>query len=159
LVAEPGRYVVADAGVLLARVTHVKPGPPRFVGLDAGMQTLLRPALYGAYHPVYPGGAPRPGSPRATAICGPVCEPRDVLAVDRLLPRLEAGDLVAVGITGAYGYAMASPYNGWPRPAEVLVRKGRAFRVRRRETRAALTRDCITPKHLLNSARERSRAR
>jgi diaminopimelate decarboxylase len=148
LVAEPGRYLVADSTVLLARVNHVKRGPPLFVGVDAGMQTLLRPALYGAYHPVYPASPVRPGPWVAGAICGPVCEPKDVLATDRPLPAVQAGDLIAIGIVGAYGYSMAFDYNGWPRPAEVLVRNGTPYVIRTRETARSLTEGCRMPSHL-----------
>jgi diaminopimelate decarboxylase len=137
LVAEPGRYVVADSTVLLAEVTHVKPGPGglRFVGLDAGMQTLLRPALYGAYHAVHEvAGARSAGRRRRTVFCGPVCEPKDVLGPPRVAPPFASGDLVAIGNAGAYGYVMSSEYCGRPRPAEVLVRGSDATVIRRAET-------------------------
>ncbi|MGI0151430.1 MAG: diaminopimelate decarboxylase, partial [Thermoplasmata archaeon] len=130
---EPGRLLVADSTVLLTRVTHVKDGPPRFVGVDAGMHTLLRPALYGAYHEVHPGTPPRPGPTRRTIVTGPICENTDVLARDRRLPTLRPGDLLALGTAGAYGFAMASQYNARPRPAEVLVGPRGARLIRRRE--------------------------
>ncbi len=131
---EPGRYLVADSTVLLGTVTDTKPGRPAFVGTDAGMQTLLRPALYGAYHAIYPAGPVRPGTRRRVTVTGPICENTDLLGRDRRLPPLEVGDLLAVATAGAYGYSMASPYNNRPRPAEVLVDGGRARLIRRRET-------------------------
>lgn len=131
---EPGRYLVADSTVLLCRVTDTKPGRPMFVGTDAGMQTLLRPALYGAYHAIYAAGPTRPGTRQRTTITGPVCENTDVLGTDRKLPPLSPGDLLAVATAGAYGYAMASQYNNRPRPAEVIIEGGEARLIRRRET-------------------------
>ncbi|MHB1932720.1 MAG: diaminopimelate decarboxylase family protein, partial [Thermoplasmata archaeon] len=109
-------------------------GRPAFVGTDAGMQTLLRPALYGAYHAIYPAGPARRGARRRVTVTGPICENTDLLGRDRRLPPLEIGDLLAVATVGAYGYSMSSPYNNRPRPAEVLVEDGRARLIRERET-------------------------
>jgi diaminopimelate decarboxylase len=139
LAIEPGRYVVADAGVLLARVNTVKETPEAIVaGVDAGMTTLLRPALYDAYHAV------RNLSVKATdretvgvTIAGPVCETADLLCENRPLPSPEREDLLAVGNAGAYGYEMASTYNSRPRPAEVTL-DGKLLR--RRESLADVTR-------------------
>lgn len=131
---EPGRFLVADSTVLIARVTHIKDRQVPIVGLDAGMQTLLRPALYGAYHEVYPLQARR-GPWEPVDLTGPVCENTDMIARGRRLPPLRVGDLVAIGQAGAYGFSMASQYNTRPRPAEVLVRPdGRAVVMRERET-------------------------
>jgi diaminopimelate decarboxylase len=126
---EPGRLLVANAGVLLSRVLLRKQGhrSRRFVVIDAGMNDLLRPALYGAHHELEPVARPRRGAERVDVV-GPVCESADVLARRRLLPPLEAGDLVVLRTAGAYGMAMASQYNARPRPAEVLV-DGRSWRV------------------------------
>jgi len=137
---EPGRYLVADSTVLLTRVSDTKPGRPAFVGTDAGMQTLLRPALYGAYHAIYPAGPVRPGKRRRVTVTGPICENTDLLGRDRRLPPLEIGDLLAVATVGAYGYSMSSPYNNRPRPAEVLVDGGHVRLIRERETVADLVR-------------------
>jgi len=133
LLLEPGRYLVADAGVLLTEVQGVKPGATVFVGVDAGMNTLLRPALYDAYHPVVVANRLRdpPGPP--VTIVGPVCENTDVLARDRELPPVREGDLLAVLNAGAYGFSMSSQYNSRPRAAEVLVHDGTAEVVRERE--------------------------
>jgi len=123
LAVEPGRYLVADAGLLLATVNTVKPTPETTVlGIDASMTTLLRPALYDAYHGVRSLEPAQP--PKATTRCeiaGPVCETADVLGRDRSLPEPTRGDLLAIGHTGAYGYEMASTYNSRPRPALVSV--------------------------------------
>ena len=142
LAIEPGRYFVADAGVLLATVNTVKETPETtVVGVDAGMTTLLRPAMYDAYHAVRslePDRPPR--DPVSCEISGPVCETADVLGRDRTLPDPTRGDLLAVGNAGAYGYEMASQYNSRPRPAVVALDGGDARLAVRRETLADLTR-------------------
>lgn len=151
LMSEPGRYLLADSTVLLTRVTHVKSGSPRRIGVDAGMHTLLRPALYGAYHAVYPV-VERTGSPRPFAIVGPVCENTDVLAVDRRLPEPKVGDLLAIGNAGAYGFSMASHYNTRPRPAELLVTTGTAQLIRAAEGFEDLVRHVRIPPHLARAS-------
>ena len=119
---EPGRYLVADSTILLTGVNSVKEAHRRFVNVDAGFNLLIRPVMYGAYHGVMVANkADRPPAHRYT-IAGPICETGDLLAEDRDLPAVEAGDLIAVLDTGAYGFAMSSQYNGRPRCAEVLVR-------------------------------------
>lgn len=131
---EPGRWLVAQAGVLVTRVRWVKRrGTRRFVVLGAGMNDFLRPALYGARHRVVPV-APRPGGPEPAAVVGPVCESGDVFDRDVPLPPLEPGDPVAILDTGAYGAVMASNYNGRGRLAEIVIEGGRARRVRAGET-------------------------
>ena len=126
---EPGRVICANAGVLLARVTHVhvRPEGRRFLVLDAAMNDLMRPAMYDAYHDIRPL-TPRPGAPLAYDVVGPVCETGDTFTRDRDLPPLEGGDLVAFMSAGAYGAAMASEYNSRPLVPEVLV-KGDQFAV------------------------------
>jgi diaminopimelate decarboxylase len=130
LVLEPGRYLVAEAGVLLSRVLYLKEGGDRpCVVLDAGMNNLLRPALYDAYHPILPVVEPPAGAPRtAMDVMGPICESTDVFARARDLPPLGAGDLVAFAGAGAYGAVMASDYNSRPQAAEVMV-EGTRFAV------------------------------
>ena len=143
LVIEPGRYLVADAGVLLTRVEYLKPAPDEgyrnFAVVDAAMNDLMRPALYQAWHRVEPVIASST-APRQWDIVGPVCETGDFLAIDRDLA-LEEDALLAIFGAGAYGMALASNYNSRSRPPEVLA-QGNAFRVvRRRET----VRDQLAP--------------
>ena len=154
LAVEPGRYVVADAGVLLTRVNTVKPAADTtVVGIDAGMTTLLRPAMYGSYHALANLSAAGDAESAAEAadwgddgrvaipvtVTGPICESSDVLCEDRPLPRPARGDLLAIGNAGAYGYEMASTYNSRPRPAEVALEDGESRLVRRREQLRELT--------------------
>lgn len=132
LVLEPGRFLVAEAGVLLARVLYRKrSGGKEVVVTDAGMNDLIRPSHYSAYHRIS-AVAPRGGTVTAD-IVGPVCESGDFLALDRTVDDLRPGDLVAVHTAGAYGFVMASNYNSRPRPAEVLVDGGRYAVVTERE--------------------------
>jgi diaminopimelate decarboxylase len=135
ILLEPGRYLVAEAGTLLTRVIRVKHGEHRsFLVIDAAMNDLLRPSLYDAWHEIVPVVCD-PGRPLATYdIVGPVCETGDTFALARELPECEAGDLLAVRATGAYGASMASTYNSRPIAAEVLVEDGRYAIVRRRQT-------------------------
>ena len=135
---EPGRFLVANAGCLLCRVLYVKKnGRKTFVITDAGMNDLIRPALYGAYHAIEPV-SPRTGRKQKVDIVGPVCETGDFFAKDRMLPPVEPGDLLAILDTGAYGASLSSNYNARPRPAEVLVEGTRATLIRPRETIAEL---------------------
>jgi diaminopimelate decarboxylase/aspartate kinase len=118
---EPGRFLVAHAGVLLAKVTQIKQkGPITYVGVDAGMNSLIRPALYGAYHPIL--NLTRLDSPRTLRahVVGPICETGDVLGHDRNLALTQEGDVLLIGNAGAYGRTMASNYNLRP-PAEEIV--------------------------------------
>lgn len=136
LAIEPGRYLVADAGVLLTAVNTVKEsGDGYLAGVDAGMTDLLRPALYDAYHGVRTVGADSESRPDAdVSVVGPICESTDVLARDRSLPRPRRGDLLAVGNAGAYGIEMANQYNSRPRPPVVALEDGETRVIRRRET-------------------------
>jgi diaminopimelate decarboxylase len=133
LLLEPGRALVGNAGVLLTRVEYLKPGPARnFAIVDAGMNDLMRPALYDAWHDILPV-VPGEGPPCTWDIVGPVCESGDFLGRERSLA-LKAGDLLAIMSAGAYGMSMASNYNSRPRPAEVMVSGQRVFLIRERET-------------------------
>lgn len=140
LVIEPGRALVAEAGVLLTRVIYVKDtggdeGGRRFVIVDAAMNDLIRPMLYDAWHPVRPVKEPHAGAPStAVDLVGPICESGDTFALDRPMPPISAGDLLVIEATGAYGAVMASSYNSRPLVPEVMVR-GRDYAVvRRRQT-------------------------
>jgi diaminopimelate decarboxylase len=143
LLLEPGRAIVAQAGVLLTRVLYTKRNRGKtFVVVDAGMNDLLRPALYGAVHPVTPARRTPRGAARRDRVdvVGPVCETGDSFVQDWPLGEVAAGDLLVLWGTGAYGFTLASNYNRRPRPAEVLV-EGKRFRViRRRESRGDLVR-------------------
>ncbi len=147
IVLEPGRSISCNAGILVSRVTYTKQGGRKqFVIVDAAMNDLIRPTLYESYHfiwPVQPGVALQPPSrsselrtpaDQKVDVVGPVCESGDYLALDRHLPSLKRGDLLAIFSAGAYGFAMSSQYNARPRAAEVLV-DGKHWKViRRRET-------------------------
>ena len=138
LLLEPGRFLVAQAGALLARVLQVKRnGKKTFVITDAAMNDLIRPALYQAHHEIVPVRRRR-GRPQVADVVGPVCETGDFFARDRKLAPLEPGDLVALLDAGAYGMAQSSNYNTRPRAAEVLVEGGTSRLIRRRETIADL---------------------
>ncbi len=142
LLLEPGRFLVAQAGGLLARVLYVKEnGAKTFVVTDAGMNDLIRPALYQAHHEILPVRQ-RTGKsvvqPAKVDIVGPVCESGDFFARDRTMPTLKPGDLVLVLDAGAYGMSLASNYNTRARAAEVLVEDGSSRLVRRRETLAEM---------------------
>jgi len=133
ILIEPGRAIVGPAGALLTRVLYVKENQgKRFVIADAGMNDLLRPALYDAIHPIE-SVVSREGSETADVV-GPICETSDFFARDRKLDRVREGDLLAIRDAGAYGFSMSSNYNFRPRAAEVLVEDGRFRVIRRRET-------------------------
>jgi diaminopimelate decarboxylase len=138
LLIEPGRFLVAQAGALVARVLYVKrSGKKTFVITDAAMNDLIRPALYQAWHEIVPV-RPRPGKARVVDVVGPICESGDFFAHDRKLAPVEPGDLVALLDAGAYGMSQSSNYNTRPRAAEVLVEGNKARLIRRRETMADL---------------------
>ncbi|MGC9953749.1 MAG: diaminopimelate decarboxylase [Rhizomicrobium sp.] len=124
LILEPGRMIAANAGVLVSRVIYAKTGErKRFLILDAGMNDLVRPALYDAYHDVVPVEEPKPDTLRERYdVVGPICETSDIFAADRDLPRLKDGDLVAILTAGAYGAVMSSAYNARPPAPEILVK-------------------------------------
>jgi diaminopimelate decarboxylase len=141
IVVEPGRFLVGNAGVLLTRVLYIKQTERRkFAIVDAGMNDLIRPALYQSYHEIVPVREPADAHRAKMDVVGPVCESADSFAEDRELPELREGDLVALMSAGAYGFAMASNYNSRPLPAEVLVRGDRFVLIRERQTNEDLVR-------------------
>jgi diaminopimelate decarboxylase len=173
ILVEPGRFLVGNAGVLLIRVRFIKQsGAKKFAIVDAGMNDLIRPALYHSYHEIVPveeqvdtkGRGDSPNRPsestrlrEATArqaskrtqkidIVGPVCESGDFFALDRAMPKLHEGDLLAIMSAGAYGFVMASNYNSRPLPAEALVRGDQFALIRKRQTWEDLVRGEIDPK-------------
>jgi len=131
---EPGRFLVADSTVLLTRVNSTKTAHKRFANVDAGFNLLIRPAMYDAYHEVIVANRADAMETTAYTVTGPICETGDILAHDRNLPPLSAGDIIAVLDTGAYGFAMSSQYNSRPRCPEVLVRGDEESLMRRGET-------------------------
>jgi len=131
---EPGRYLVSDASILLTTVNTVKTTPfKKFVGVDAGFNTLVRPAMYGSYHHILVANKLEEPEEEVCDVVGPICESGDALAKGRRLPKIDEGDLLAVLNSGAYGFAMSSQYNSRPRAAEVLVKNGTYELVRKRE--------------------------
>jgi diaminopimelate decarboxylase len=142
---EPGRFLVGNAGVLLTRVNYIKEtATKKFAIVDAGMNDLIRPALYEAYHEIAPVKKPRTiTSMSKIDIVGPVCESGDFLALDREMPSLREGDLLAVMSAGAYGLVMASNYNSRRLAAEVLVQADKFALIRKRQTWEDLVRDEI----------------
>jgi diaminopimelate decarboxylase len=131
---EPGRSIVADAGVLLTKVLYTKENSTRkFVVVDSGMTELLRPSLYGAYHQIIPLTIDTFVHEKVDVV-GPICESGDFLAKDRMLPKTKQQDILAVLTTGAYGFVSSSNYNGRLRPAEVMVNGERVRLIRRRQT-------------------------
>jgi len=149
LVIEPGRYLVAESGFLLATVTSVKQGEAhRFIGVDTGFNHLVRPAMYGSYHQILHATDPL-GKTGLQTVAGYLCESGDTFTrdengiQDRELPLFEEGDIVCICNAGAYGFSMSSQYNSRPRPAEVLVKDGRARLIRRREQVESLFTDQV----------------
>lgn len=150
LAVEPGRYIVADSTVLLTRVVDIKETPERrFASVDAGFNTLIRPAFYGSYHHVLVANKMGQMEEVDYDVVGPICESGDFLAHDRRLPRLAEGDLLAVLDAGAYGYSMSSNYNCRGRAAEVLVKDGQSNLIREAETVDDLLRGQKVPSRLI----------
>jgi diaminopimelate decarboxylase len=145
LIFEPGRVLVGNAGLLLTEVQYLKRHEEKtFVIVDSGMNHLIRPALYQAWQAIQPVKK-REGAPWVVDVVGPICESGDFFALDRELSPVEPGDLLAVMSSGAYGYSMASQYNSYPRPAEVLVKGAEFAVIRERESYSELSRGENTP--------------
>ncbi len=135
ILVEPGRFLVGNAGVLLARVSCIKKsGAKKFAIVDAGMNDLIRPALYHSYHEIVPVKETKSERESKIDIVGPVCESGDFFALDREMPELHEGDLLAIMSAGAYGFVMASNYNSRRLPSEVLVRGDKFALIRQRQT-------------------------
>jgi diaminopimelate decarboxylase len=150
ILVEPGRFLVGNAGVLLTRVRYIKhTGTKTFVIVDAAMNDLIRPALYQSYHEIVPVDEPITTTSmikQKIDIVGPVCESGDFFAIDREMPNLSEGDLLAIMSAGAYGFVMASDYNSRPLPAEVLVSGDNFALIRERQTSEDLVRGERDPK-------------
>jgi diaminopimelate decarboxylase len=148
LLMEPGRSISGNAGVLVTKTLYLKKGPEKeFVIVDAGMNDLMRPSLYDAYHEILPVAKKRRKSILADVV-GPICESGDFLARDRAIPEVRRGEYLAVMSAGAYGFSMSSNYNSRPRAAEVLVKGDRHYLVRERETYDDLVRGERIPARL-----------
>jgi diaminopimelate decarboxylase len=161
---EPGRYIVGDAAFLLTRVNSVKQSYRKFIGVDSGFNTLLRPSMYGSYHHIVIANKANKISEAAKEqekeekeiktetekvdVAGNICESGDLFARDRLLPKVDEGDLIAIMNAGAYAFSMSSQYNSRPKIAEVLVNNGESEIVRERETFDDLFNKQIIPKRL-----------
>lgn len=149
IVMEPGRAIVGNAGILVTSVLyHKESGKKRFMVVDAGMNDLIRPSLYEAYHDIRPVAERPSATEEEVDVVGPICESGDFLAKDRVLPLLPQGDLLAVLGAGAYGFSMASNYNSRPRAAEVLVKGNEFSVVRERETYSDLVKNEKIPRWL-----------
>jgi diaminopimelate decarboxylase len=148
LILEPGRVIVGNAGILLTEVQYIKEtDTKKFVIVDAGMNDLIRPALYGSYQAVRPVVESK-AEPIVADIVGPICESGDFFAKDREIARPRRSDLLAVMSAGAYGFTMASNYNSHPKPPEVLVDGDQYHVVRRRETMEDLINGEVIPASL-----------
>ena len=153
LILEPGRVIVSNAGILVSRVLYTKKTETKsFIIVDAAMNDLARPSLYGAHHEILPilrkPGKANAKSMQMADVVGPICETGDFLARDRQLPVFEQGDLMAVMTSGAYGFTMSSNYNSRPRAAEVLVKDDQFYVIRERENYETLIRDESIPDFL-----------
>ncbi|MBU1124902.1 MAG: diaminopimelate decarboxylase [Candidatus Omnitrophica bacterium] len=152
MILEPGRFIAGQAGVLVTKVLYVKQTPrKKFIIVDAGMNDLIRPSLYGAYHQILPLRATenRKADLEKVDVVGPICESGDFLAQERRLPKVKEGEYLAVMSAGAYGFSMASNYNSRLRCQEVMVVHDRVFTIRQRESLRDLTRHEIIPPFLL----------
>src|SRR5258705_3655018 len=149
ILVEPGRFLIGNAGGLLTRVRYIKQtGGKKFAIVDAGMNDLIRPALYQSYHEIVPVKQPKTERERKISkidIVGPVCESGDFFALDRDMPEMREGDLLAIMSAGAYGFVMASNYNSRSLPAETLVRGDKFALIRKRQPIEDLVRDEIDP--------------
>ena len=145
---EPGRFLVGDASVLLVRVNSLKESYRKFIGVDAGFHTLLRPAMYDSYHHIVNACNMEAENTQTVDIAGNVCESGDLFARDRPMPEVEEGDVLAILNAGAYGFTMSSNYNSRPFASEVLISDGEAYVVRERETFEDLYAKQSIPPHL-----------
>lgn len=159
IILEPGRFIVGNAGILVTRALYVKSTPKKkFIIVDAGINDLIRPALYDAYHqvvslrtpghPACPAGRQDTKTSEKVDIVGPICESGDFFAKERVMPKTKEGDFLAIMGAGAYGFSMSSNYNSRCRPCEVMVIKDRVFVIRKREVYKDLVRGEIIPPFL-----------
>ena len=150
IIMEPGRFIVGNAGILVTKVLYVKTAPKKkFIIVDAGMNDLIRPALYDAFHQILPTRSTQRSKTERVDVVGPICESADFFAKDRNLPKAKEGDYLAIMSAGAYGFIMSSNYNSRPKAEEVMVIKDKIFVIRKRETREDLVHNEIIPPFLL----------
>jgi len=149
IIMEPGRFIVGNSGILITKVLYVKNTPlKKFIIVDGGMNDLIRPALYGAYHNIVPLTLQK-GAREEVDVVGPICESGDFFAKDRMLPKVKSGDYLAIMGAGAYGFSMSSNYNSRRRAEEILVVKDKTFVIRKRESCKDLIRNERVPVFLL----------
>ena len=153
VIMEPGRFIVGNAGILVVNVLYIKSTPKKkFIIVDGGMNDLIRPALYGAYHKILPlraNGDKKQALEKADVV-GPICESADFFAKEREMPAVKEGDYLAVMSAGAYGFSMSSNYNSRRRAEEVMVSSAKAFVIRKRESYGDLVRNEAIPAFLLD---------
>jgi diaminopimelate decarboxylase len=148
-IIEPGRYLSAEACIILTQVNTIKDnGFKLFAGINAGFNTLIRPTMYGAYHHIISCNKKDKEKTLTYDVVGPICESGDIIGKERELPKLEEGEYLAILDTGAYGFTMSSSYNSRPRSAEILIAQGQTFKIRRAETFEDLTTNQEIPEHL-----------
>jgi len=144
IIMEPGRFISGNAGILLTKVLYIKKTPKKkFIIVDGGMNDLIRPALYSAYHSILP--LRKLAATEKADVVGPICESADFLAKERKIAKVREGDYLAAMGAGAYGFSMSSNYNSRARPAEIMVVKDKVFVIRKREGYADLVRNELTP--------------
>jgi len=145
IIMEPGRFIVGNAGILVAKVLYIKKTPvKKFIIVDAGMNDLIRPALYSAYHEIFPLRLKK-GAKDKSDIVGPICESGDFQAKERLMPKVKEGEFLAVMSAGAYGFSMSSNYNSRRRAEEIMVIKDKAYVIRKREDFSDLVANEVIP--------------
>ncbi|MHA2006096.1 MAG: diaminopimelate decarboxylase [Promethearchaeota archaeon] len=148
-IIEPGRYLSAEASIILTQINTIKDnGYKKFVGVDAGFNTLIRPTMYGSYHHIIPCDVSEERNKIKYEIVGPICESGDILGKERILSELKEEEYLAILDTGAYGFSMSSPYNSRPRTSEILINDGHTSKIREEETFEDLLKSQIVPKHL-----------
>jgi len=151
IIMEPGRFIAGNAGILATKILYVKNTPKKkFIIVDSGMNDLIRPALYDAYHQIVPLRKTEEGRRKTEKadVVGPICESGDFFAKERIMPKVEEGDYLAIMGSGAYGFSMASNYNSRRRPQEVIVDKDKVYVIRKRETLGDLIRNELIPRSL-----------
>jgi len=146
---EPGRYLSAESSIILTQINTIKDnGYKLFAGIDAGFNTLIRPTMYGSYHHIIVCNKKEKAKKVKYDIAGPICESGDILGKERELQELKEKDFLAILDAGAYGFTMSSSYNSRPKPAEILIKNGRSFKIREAESYDDLLKHQIIPDHL-----------